>query len=77
MHFDEAAFTVNAGIAQSLNMRRKLRNDAVPTKDCMESRLQETQAVSDRDRRMVRTVRRTVLVFVYQINDSTVVLKSY
>ncbi|CAB3986902.1 THAP domain-containing 2-like [Paramuricea clavata] len=53
MHFDEAAFTVNTGIAQSLNMRRKLQNDAVPTKDCMESTLQETQAVSDRDRRMI------------------------
>jgi hypothetical protein len=53
MHFDEAAFTGNTGIAQSLNMRRKLQNDAMPTKDCMESTLQETQAVSDRDRRMV------------------------
>jgi hypothetical protein len=75
MHFDEAAFTVNTGIAQSLNMRRKLRNDAVPTKDCMESTQQETQAVSDRVAGWYCT---TVLVFVYQtINDSTVVLKSY
>ena len=71
MHFDEAAFTVNTGIAQSLNMR----NDAVPTNDCMESTQQETQAVSDRVAGWYCT---TVLVFVYQtINDSTVVLKSY
>ncbi len=54
MHFDETAFTVNAEIAQSLNMRRKLRNDAVPTIDCFENTQQAARDIGDRDRRMVR-----------------------
>lgn len=39
MQFADSAFTVNAEVAKSLNMRRQLRSDAVPTIDSIERRV--------------------------------------
>ena len=54
MHFADSAFTVNAEVAKSLNMRRQLCPDAVPTVDSVQNF--STQGdLSNRDRRMVCT----------------------
>ena len=52
MHFADSAYTVNAEVAKSLNMRRQLCPNAVPTIDSLEN--MSTQGDwSNRDRRMV------------------------
>ncbi|XP_046858372.1 uncharacterized protein LOC124451811 [Xenia sp. Carnegie-2017] len=54
MHFADSAFTVNATVAKSLNMRRQLRSDAVPTIDSVKGiSIQDDK--SNRDRRVVST----------------------
>ena len=52
MHFADSAFTVNAEVAKSLNMRRHLCPDAVPTVDSVQNFSMQGD-LSNRDRRMV------------------------
>ncbi|XP_046847779.1 THAP domain-containing protein 3-like [Xenia sp. Carnegie-2017] len=60
MHFADSAFTVNATVAKSLNMRRQLRSDAVPTIDSVKG-ISIQGDKSNRDRRVVlREVTRSV-----------------
>ena len=54
MHFADSAFTVNAEVAKSLNMRRLLCPDAVPTVDSIVN-VSTLGDPSKRDRRMVCT----------------------
>ncbi|XP_046863656.1 THAP domain-containing protein 5-like [Xenia sp. Carnegie-2017] len=62
MHFADSAFTVNATVAKSLNMRRQLRSDAVPTIDSVKG-ISIQGDKSNRDRRVVlREVTRSVKV---------------
>ena len=54
MHCADSAFTLNAEVAKSLNMRRQLCPDAVPTVDSVQNF--STQGdLSNRDRSMVCT----------------------
>ena len=54
MHFADSAFTVNAEVTKSLNMRRLLCPDAVPTADSVQNFSMQGD-LSNRDRRMVCT----------------------
>ena len=55
MHFEDSAFTVTAQIAESLGMRRRLRENAVPTVDRITGVPSCSQEkTSDRERRQVR-----------------------